>query len=336
MSDRVRLGLIGVQAWGHRVAEQMAASDTVELAWVYDINSPAAEQVGAEFGARVAHSLDELLAGDAIGVVIVTPNHTHMELGSRVATAGKHPMVIKPIANTLAEGRELIDACRRAGVFCATNHPLRKSPFSQRVKTLLDAGQFGRLMLAVSVTGHNGVMRRPPTDWRMQRRTAPGGPLLQLTIHTFDTWQYWFGPIEAIQATGGHRAIPGNNDDYFAGQARFADGLIGNFATQYAAPGANFQAVYGTGLTIGEDAHGVFAAPAGAGPAARLSGPVTLDAYSDIRRDIEDFAADIAAGRQPHASGEDGLRALACVHAAIRSSEQGGAWVNIDDVLGER
>jgi predicted dehydrogenase len=315
----------------------MAASESVELAWVYDVNTDAANKAAERWNATPARNLDELLASDVVGVVIITPNHTHLELGLRAAAAGKHAMIVKPITNTIAEGRELIGAFAKAGVFLAANHPARKAPISLHVRKLIDAGAFGQVVLVANVSGHNGGMHKQPGDWRAQRSKAPGGPLIQLTVHTFDTWQYWFGPIVAVQAAGGHRATPGDNDDFFAGQARFADGLIGNFATQYAAPGVGFHAIYGTQRTLLVDAaepveHRLVAVDKHPWPDVERV-PVELDAYDGIRRDVEDFARDVLAGRQPHASGEDGLRAVACVHAALRSRDQGGAWVRIDDVL---
>jgi predicted dehydrogenase len=338
MSHKIKLGLIGVQKWGRHVGDEMAASQSVELARLYDVNIDAANKAAERWKSTATTSLAELLASDVLGVVVITPNQTHMEIALDAASAGKHAMIVKPITPGIAEGRELIDAFAKAGVFLAANHPARKSPISRYAKKLIDAGEFGKVVLLANVTGHNGGMRQPPGSWRSQRRCAPGGPLIQLTVHTFDTWQYWFGPIVAIQAAGGHRVTPGDNDDYFAGQARFADGLLGNFATQYAAPGVGFHAIYGTQRTLVTDGEQPYEQRLIAGEKAAWpdveQAPVELEPYSDVRRDVEDFARDIAAGRQPHASGEDGLRALACVQAAIRSSEQGGAWVKVDDVLG--
>jgi predicted dehydrogenase len=206
---------------------------------------------------------------------------------------------------------------------------------------MLEQGEFGDLLLAVNVTGHNGGLFKDPSNWRAMRKHAPGGPLMQLTVHSFDNWQFWFGPIKSIQAAGGHAVTPGDNDDHFAGQARFASGLLGSFATQYASPGGGFDAVYGTRRTLFKDSGGI---------TDHLCNPVQnptfnpgterqpIDlrgSHSGIRPDVEDFARDIQAGRQPHASGEDGLRAVACVHAALISSQQDGEWVNIDALLDE-
>lgn len=337
MSHKIKLGLIGVQKWGNAVGTQMAASHEVELAWLYDINTAAASAAAEKWNSQPARNLEELLASDIAGVVIITPNHTHVELGIKAAAAGKHAMIVKPITNTMAEGRQLLDAFAKGGVFLAANHPARKSPISQYAKRQIDAGEFGNIVLLANVTGHNGGMHKQPTDWRAQKSKAPGGPLIQLTVHTFDTWQFWFGPVVAVQATGGHRVTPGDNDDHFAGQVRFADGLIGNFATQYASPGVGFHAIFGTKSTLVVDGekpyeHRVKTADKAAWPDTERV-PVELEPYSDIRRDVEDFARDITAGVQPHASGADGLRAVACVHAALRSRDTGGAWVKVDDVL---
>lgn len=338
MSKKIPLGLIGVQKWGKTVGKAMVESDVVDLAWVFDINADAAAEAGFEWDARVASSLKQLLKSEVAGVVIVTPNHTHAELGIAAARAGKHPMIIKPITNTMAEGRELLAACEQAGVFCATNHPHRKSAMAARIKQMVEADEFGQLILAVNATGHGGGMNKTADDWRAQRSKAPGGPLMQLTVHTFDTWQYWFGPIAEIQAIGGHVATPGDNDDYFAGQARFASGLVGNFSTQYASPGAGFNAIYGTLRTVSGE-HGDLVdhrlltdLDPKAWPRTKRE-VIELDDFNSITADVDDFARDITAGRQPHASGEDGLRAVACVHAAIQSSDRNGAWVNVDEVM---
>ncbi len=340
MSKRVPLGLIGVQKWGKKVGQQMAQSDVVDLSMVYDLDADAAASAGFDWDARVAESLEQLLACDVAGVVIVTPNHTHAELGIAAARAGKHPMIIKPITNTLAEGKQLLAECEKAGVFCAANHPARKSSYAQLVKQMLDAGDFGQVLLAVNVTGHGGGMSKTPDDWRAQRAKAPGGPLMQLTVHTFDTWGFWFGPIAAVQAAGGHSVTPGDNDDHFAGQVRFQSGLLANFATQYASPGAGFDAVFGTQRSVhrgdGQAIDHFLKLDLDPSDWPRSeTRELKLERYSDIRRDVDDFARDIAAGRQPHSSGEEALRAVAAVHAAMRSSEQDGAWINIDDLLAE-
>jgi predicted dehydrogenase len=340
MPNRIKLGLIGVQKWGEHVGDQMAASKVVSPAWVFDVNTAAANQAAEKWKATPARSLSELLASEVAGVVIVTPNHTHLELGQAVAAAGKHAMIIKPLANSVADSRELVAAFARANRFLATGHPARKSPLSLHVKGLLDAGKLGQVVLLAAVLGHNGGMKKSPTDWRARREFAPGGPLIQLVVHTFDTWQYWFGPIVEVQAAGGHRATPGDNDDFFAGQVRFADGLIGNFATQYAAPGVGFDAVYGTERTVvlsGDEPFEVrrLVSPPGGKPVwpDTERQELSFEPTDTNRLDIEDFARDILAGRQPHASGEDGLRAVACVHAALLSRDRGGAWVKVEEVM---
>ena len=341
MPNRIKLGLIGVQKWGEHVGDQMAASKVVSPAWLFDVNTAAANRAAEKWNATAARNLSELLGSDVAGVVIVTPNQTHVELGLAVAAAGKHAMIIKPLANSVAECRELVDGFAKAHRFLATGHPARKSPICQHVKHLLDTGKFGQVVLATAVLGHNGGMKKSPSDWRARREFAPGGPLIQLVVHTFDTWQYWFGPIVEVLAAGGHRATPGDNDDYFAGQARFADGLVGNFATQYAAPGAGFEAVYGTDRTVVLSGEEPFEVRRIVNETDKPLWPDTerqslsFEPADTNRRDIEDFARDIVAGRQPTASGEDGLRAIACVHAALASRDRGGAWVKVEEVMGK-
>ena len=74
-----------------------------------------------------------------------TPHHLHRPMTVQAARAGKHVLVEKPLANTIAEAEEMIDACRRHGVALTVNYSFRYLPKILKAKELIDAGALGTI-----------------------------------------------------------------------------------------------------------------------------------------------------------------------------------------------
>ena len=80
-------------------------------------------------------SYEALLKRDDIdGVILVTPNAVHREQTVLAAQYGKHVFVDKPIANTIADGEEMIAACQKAGVVLMVGHHMRRSAGYRKVE----------------------------------------------------------------------------------------------------------------------------------------------------------------------------------------------------------
>jgi predicted dehydrogenase len=107
---RLAVGLVGAGAMGRNHLRILAELPGVRLAGVYDLRREAAEEATAErAGARVFASLEELAAA-AEAVVLAVPTADHAEVGCRLLAAGKHLLVEKPLAATLAEADRLLAA----------------------------------------------------------------------------------------------------------------------------------------------------------------------------------------------------------------------------------
>ena len=110
---KVRLALVGPGGFGAERARAMHASPLVDFAACY---SPIVEErltCQDQYGAKAVESLAEIWEDAGIeGVVISTPNHTHLELVRQAAASGKQVFVEKPITPTVAQGKEVIDLCR--------------------------------------------------------------------------------------------------------------------------------------------------------------------------------------------------------------------------------
>ena len=96
--------------------------------------------------ARATDDLEALLRDAELdAVVLATPVPTHAELAARVARAGKHCFVEKPLATSVADAQEAVAAARAAGTVLMVGHLLEYHPAVDRLKELLDAGELGEL-----------------------------------------------------------------------------------------------------------------------------------------------------------------------------------------------
>ena len=122
----MRVGIVGVGFMGstHAAGWAETGADLVGcVAETVDEARPLAEQ----YGLKIYHDLASLL--DDVDVVdICTPTHLHAEMVLQAAAAGKHIICEKPLARTVAQGQEVIQACQKAGVRLLVAHVVRFFP----------------------------------------------------------------------------------------------------------------------------------------------------------------------------------------------------------------
>ena len=144
--------------------------------------------------ARVTLDLDTALADEHVdGVLLLTPPHTHLELGAKIAAAGKHLLVEKPIDVTTDRARELVALCEARGIVAAAVLQHRTRDASRKLRQVLDARAFGEI--------HSASVAVP--WWRPQsyydepgRGTLArdgGGVLMTQAIHTLDLFLWLVG-----------------------------------------------------------------------------------------------------------------------------------------------
>jgi predicted dehydrogenase len=141
---------------------------------------------------RVYRSFGELLADDDIDAIeVLTPTHLHAEHVIAAAEAGKHVSCQKPIANTVADARRMIDVCERAGVMFRVTENCCFYPPLQRARDLVRSGDIGdpvaiRIKTVVGETASEFQANLDPEGyvWRFDSR-SPGGHLFDDVIHKY-------------------------------------------------------------------------------------------------------------------------------------------------------
>jgi predicted dehydrogenase len=326
----VGLALIGTGMWAGQLAKAVARTPSVELVTCFSRDAEKRRAFAAEAGCEAAPSFEAAIENPRVeAVLLVTPNFTHAEQAAACAERGKHVFVEKPIADTLEDGRALRAACEEAGVAPLVGHELRRLGAARAVKSLVDEGSLGRIVLAELNFSLTGTLK--PGSWRYRRETCPGGPLLQLGVHHADNLLYWFGPATRVQGSFARLVTDAEIDDVGVALVELESGARASIASSYVSPKAYTARLHGTEGVL--DYH----ADASVWPRAELlDGATTLRLTTDEgTRDVEfeqrdplveelDELARCARGEaEPETGAKESLAALAVVLGAIESDAAG-------------
>jgi UDP-N-acetyl-2-amino-2-deoxyglucuronate dehydrogenase len=197
----VRFGLLGAGLISPFHAKGIKASPGCELVAIADSNAQRVQARADEFGCRACLSLDELLADESIDVInILLPNHLHAAPTIAAARAGKHVLVEKPPALSLADTDSMIAACSQAGVQLGIVLNCRVRKPIQAIRQAIAEGRFGRLLQADAfMKWFRSNEYYASDDWRSNRRSG-AGVTIQHAFHYIDLIRYLMGPASAVEA----------------------------------------------------------------------------------------------------------------------------------------
>jgi 1,5-anhydro-D-fructose reductase (1,5-anhydro-D-mannitol-forming) len=295
---------------------------------------------GAEFAAtygveRSYASLAEALADPDIEVVLIsTPNSLHAAHALAALGAGKHVLVEKPMAMSVAEGQQMLDACRLARVVLMVghHHRFRRNPLA--VKLLLERGRIGRVDMVAMV-------QTEPDQTTWLTKPENGGYLLGSGVHGLDLLRWWLGDVARVAAlTGQYRDERVENGsllllDFVSGaHASFQDSVIPGSVPPPGSGVVRFDAVLtGEHGVIHADMYGEVRVSTPTGWEVQTTLPTWGGHYDFLRMEAyanqaSEFVAAIREHRPPRVPPEDAMAAVAIVEAAHRAAAE-GAWVSV-------
>ena len=144
--------------------------------------------------ARVTTDWEELARDPEVEAAIVaTPNYLHAPQAIALLEAGKHVMVEKPMAVSVAECDAMIAAAQRGGARLMVAHCWRFHPDVLAVRDRIAAGEFGEVVKTRGYGVHSGW---GPSGWFAERRLAGGGALVDMGVHAIDTARFLLGDPE--------------------------------------------------------------------------------------------------------------------------------------------
>lgn len=219
-----RLAVVGAGAIGRTHIDRILRSPFLTLVGVAD-PSPAGEALARSVGAPwFADHRSLLEQARPQGVVVATPNATHVPVACDCLARGVPALVEKPIADSVADAQALVDAVARHQTPVLVGHHRRHNPINQRARALITEGVLGRIVSATALAMFLKPDSYFDTAWRRQ---AGGGPVLINLIHDIDMLRFLVGDIATVQAMDS-RAIRGFEvEDTAAAVLRFDNGAVG-------------------------------------------------------------------------------------------------------------
>ncbi|OEF96887.1 Gfo/Idh/MocA family protein [Desulfuribacillus alkaliarsenatis] len=332
---------------GHIAKKHIQAINNIDNAKVEalcDVNEERIKEFSHLCDAKGYQSLSELFrAHPRIDVVnICTPSGLHKDLTIQAAEAGKHIIVEKPIALTLTDANEMIEACKQNNVKLAVVHPNRFRPAVIELTKAFSKGLFGKISHANSTVRWNRNQEYyDQAAWR-GTKAMDGGVLMNQAIHNLDLLLWFMGPIEEIKAYTTTRLRNIESEDVGVAIIKFANGALGvveaattiypeNYEESLSIFGETGSAVL-SGKTANWIKHFQFQ---------QLDTETSKQVVDKIDKDpygtpghqmiIQDMIESIKENRDPIVSGEQGREALKLVLAICQAAEEDNS-VNWDSI----
>lgn len=198
----VRVGVIGVGAFGTSHVVGYQSLPYVELVAVCDANAVRAHSIAERYHIPHAYpDYQELLTSEQLDAVsICTPEDAHLAPTLAALRAGKHVLVEKPIATRLEDAQQMVDAARGTGCYLVPGHILRFETRYALVRERIAAGELGEI---VSITARRN---RPKFLAKTYLRTYG---ILEASIHDIDLLLWYTG--DRVKRV---RAIARNTNNY--------------------------------------------------------------------------------------------------------------------------
>jgi predicted dehydrogenase len=202
--------IIGAGSIGHRHLRCFLATGQVRAA-LCDVNRALADEIAAQYGVeRVYSTLDEALVSRFDAAVVAAPAHLHVAMATRLAEAGVHLLIEKPLSTTLDGIDELSRTVRDCAVVAAVAYVYHAHPVLQAMKQALDTGRFGRPVQVVATCGQHFPTYRPAyRDIYYRDRATGGGAIQDALTHVVNASEWLVGPVDRVLADAAHQVLDG-------------------------------------------------------------------------------------------------------------------------------
>jgi predicted dehydrogenase len=338
-----------------------AYPDILELTAVCDVREDAAGNFAASAGetVRVFTDFDKMIETGGIDAVdLCTPHNLHAPHAIAAAKAGKHVLVEKPMACSVEECLQMVEAAEAAGVTLMVAQVLRYVPGNVGARKLIDSGELGQVWWARADTwAGGGSTERPGHEWMRDVKRSGGGVLHMAGTHHVDLFRFYFGDVRAVRAHcwGDKAANENGGEDRAVATLEFKSGVVAHLTAGRVAsrtPHLFQWMVFGDAgtlyTTFPEDPNGgrmnallQHHAPAMVSSAARDEenfapvAPVAEATFGQQRfvayevrppfaspwaNEIVHFASCIREGTEPISSGRDNLGTMKAVYACYESA----------------
>jgi len=191
----IRLGVIGTgKIAQYRHLPEIEMNDHAVISAVCDIVGARAEEISQQYACKAFTDYQDLLQDPEIdAVVVAATNATHAEMTIAALMLGKHVLCEKPMATTLLDAHNMLEAAEASGAQLMIAHNQRLEPAHIKAREILQSGKLGKVLSFTSIFGHPGCEYWAidgQDTWFFKKEHAGLGVLGDLAIHKFDLMRY--------------------------------------------------------------------------------------------------------------------------------------------------
>lgn len=213
MPSNLRAFIVGAGRVAPGLARAISNAPGVELVAVADTDLPRAQALADKFGVKAVADYHDLLESEGTDLAVLgLPHFLHHPVAIEAANAGKHVYVEKPLADSVQEADEMIEAAERNHVRLFAAHTQRFFNSTKRARQMIESGQLGSAIYATDTWFKDfGVVGRPP--WFLDRAKG-GGMWLMNGAHMIDrTCWILNSEVAAVKAWVGNPIYQLKTDD---------------------------------------------------------------------------------------------------------------------------
>ncbi len=312
------VAIVGLGGWARRLIDSVQGrSETIRFTAAVTRTPSKVADFAAGHGIRVGTGLDEMLADAAVGgVVVAGPAGVHAEHAKAALAAGKHVLVIKPLALSRGDAEAMRDAAESRGLILAMGYDRCFLPAVDELRRRVKAGDLGRILHAEGNFCVNRYANLKGGDWKTDAAQSPPGSLAD---HMLYTMIELIGPVEELYVRALRQVVEVDIADTASVMLRFAGGASGLL----------------TGIGVTADFHRLHLFGTEGWAEIRfntrfefrpLKGESTVTeypAFDALRRELETFAAAVAGEMVFPVSPEDAVAGVAALEAMAKSGASG-------------
>ena len=324
----LRVALMGLGGYATIVANAMQSCTKAKITGLISGTPAKLTEWQSKYGVDAKNcynyqNFDEIKNNPEIDAVyVITPNALHREQVIRVAKAGKHVICEKPMAINAAEGREMIRACKAAGVKLLVGYRMHFEATTLEVIRLRKAGEFGTIKF---FQGLSGFKIGDPTQWRLNKKLAGGGAMMDIGIYSINGARYMVGEdpvwVTAQETKTDPVKFREGVDETITFQLGFPSGVIASCLSTYAV--SNLDRFF----LDGEKGFAELLPSTGYGPikGKTNNGDITQPHVTHQTRQLDEMAEIIFNDKQPvvPVNGEEGLKDLVIIDAIFEAVKTG-------------
>jgi len=223
---RLRVGVVGVGSLGEHHARLYAELPEAELVGVFDARPERAREIAAKYRTTAFDDLDRLAASvEALSVVV--PTDLHHAVARRLLEAGRHLLIEKPIAATLAEAEDLVALAARRGAVLQVGHIERFNPALAALDPFAGPPRY--------IEARRLAPYPPPRPGGLRPRGTEVSVVLDLMIHDLDLiLNLVRAPVVEVRAAGVAMLSP--TEDFVNARLAFANGAVANVTASRLSP----------------------------------------------------------------------------------------------------